>query len=372
MTNARYFDGKSIRPHDVSVERRGDALAFAVAGTDKTWPVAKIDAVAEQTEVRLSWRGDRDARLVMATRTWRDLAGSLHQASAQRRRRGEYWIAGSLFGFAAATLLFVFVGVPALSGPLAQRTPPSLEARLGDNLERQMAGFMPRCAGAEGQAVLASLGDRIAAGADAPFDIRVQAVQAPMLNAMALPGGRVWVTDDLIREAKSPDELAAVVAHEVAHIEKRHVMQAVLRSLGIGMVLDAVVGGGSGAGQQAVILAGNATELSYGRRDETEADARGQALLHTQGLSSLGMASFFERLDDTTGRADTDAAVEFTSSHPNTQRRVAAARAAERPGAPALTEGEWQAVRTACDQVDYEELEDIRERIERAAPTPQR
>jgi Zn-dependent protease with chaperone function len=74
------------------------------------------------------------------------------------------------------------------------------------------------------------------------------------------------VTDRLIALAASPDELSAVIAHEAAHVEKRHVMQSVWRSFGFGVLLDAVVGGGTGAGQQAVLLIGSSTNLARPRR----------------------------------------------------------------------------------------------------------
>jgi beta-barrel assembly-enhancing protease len=172
-----------------------------------------------------------------------------------------------------------------------------------------------------------------------------------MINAFALPGGSIIVTDDLIRSAETPDEVAAVVAHEIAHVEKRHVMQAVWRSLGFGLILDAVVGGGSGAGQQAVILAGQATDLSYGRAAEHEADERGRALLQEAGFSSKGMAAFFDRLSKMEDQKLAEAA-EFAATHPASGRRAREARAAERPGAPALSAEDWRMVRSACKAED--------------------
>ncbi len=124
-------------------------------------------------------------------------------------------------------------------------------------------------------------------------------------------------------------------------------MQAVWRSLGIGLLLDAVVGGGSGAGQQAVLLAGQATDLRYGRDAESEADSRGQQLLHALGLSSTGMAPFFARLDRREAGEVGDAA-EFMSTHPDSRRRAAAARSREKAGVPAFDEAEWAAVKAAC------------------------
>jgi len=362
--DARFLDGRSARVQAATVEVVDGTLTIAVGDTVHVWTLKDISVVRQGEEARLSHRSDRDARLVMAEDDWERMSGAQGIAAERRGRGREVRLVVGLTAFAVSVAAFVFVGVPALSGPMARATPVSFEKRMGRNFDVQMGAAFRACDGAEGQAVLAALGDRIAAQADTPFDVRVRAVQAPMLNAFALPGGPILITDDLIRDAQSPDELAAVVAHEVAHIEKRHVMQAVWRSLGVGLLLDAVVGGGTGAGQQAVLLAGQATDLRYGRAAESEADARGQQLLHGLGLSSHGMASFFSRLG---GAQDTDStlsqATEFLSTHPDSGRRAAVARANARPGAAALTRQEWAAVKGTCETGSGDPIEGLKRRF---------
>jgi predicted Zn-dependent protease len=155
--------------------------------------------------------------------------------------------------------------------------------------------------------------------------------------------------------------VAGVLAHEIAHVERRHVMQSVWRSLGAGMLLDLVVGGGTGAGQQAVLLAGQASELSFGRHAETEADDVGRGLLHQQGLSSRGMGDFFERMaeDEIDAPEQVDEVSEWWMTHPNTERRIAAARAAERGGEAALTDQEWETLRATCGSNEDEAAGEI-------------
>lgn len=345
--SARFYDGQTARPHAAEAEMDGDVLRIRADGREFAWPLKDLSVEIEADQARISNRRDRDARLVLPVGEWTPLAGDQLTDRLKTRRRREWWLIGGLTAAAAGVVLFVTVGVPVLSGPVARATPPSMEMRMGENFNGQVSALFPACDDQAGQAVIARLGDRIAASADTPFDIRVRAVDAPMVNAFALPGGRILITDDLIREAKSPDELSAVIAHEIAHVEQRHVMQAVWRNFGIGMLLDLVVGGGSGAGQQAVILAGQASELSYSRAAEREADARGQALLHADGLSSQGMAPFFERLAGNEGKLDE--AAEFMNTHPDSRRRARDARAAARPGASALSAEEWRAVKSTCE-----------------------
>jgi Zn-dependent protease with chaperone function len=360
---ARFYDGRSALSHAAEVTLEGEALHIRTDGHEVVWRLKDLVPDVEADQVRVSNRRERDARLVLPVGEWGPLVGDRLAGQAQVRRRREVWLIGGLTTVAVGVILFVFVGVPILSGPAARATPVDMELRMGANFDSQVGAVFPTCSNEEGQRVLNALGDRIAAGAETPFDIRVRAVEAPMVNAFALPGGAVLVTDDLIAEAGSPDELAAVISHEVGHVEMRHVMQAVWRNLGIGMMLDLVVGGGTGAGQQAVILAGQASDLTYSREAELAADARGQALLHDAGLSSLGMAPFFERIAKAEGAGRLSQAVEFMNSHPDSRRRSRVARDAARPGHSALTDAEWRAVKTTCSTPSDGPVDRLRRRF---------
>lgn len=345
---ARFYDGQSAAAHDADVSHDGRDLVIRVGGETHTWPTRELSVDVHGGQARVS-RLRQDARLVLAETDWNRLTAAQAPIQKHGAGGGRGLIIG-LTAVAAGLALFVFVGMPALSGPLARATPIEYERRMGDSYNAQISALFPACEDEAGQAVLADLGSRIAAQADSPFEIRVRAVHAPMVNAFALPGGHVLVTGDLIAEAESPDELAAVLAHEVAHVERRHVMQGVWRSLGVGVLLDLVVGGGTGAGQQAVLLAGQASELSFGREAEREADAAGRGYLHAAGLSSRGMAPFFERMAEQEGQTseEVDEVAEWWMTHPNTAHRIRAARADERDGAPALEPAQWEVLRGVC------------------------
>ncbi len=356
---ARFYDGLTARPHDVDITVSGQEIAFEVDGARHAWARdrTQVDQIGEM--VRLSLPDD-PARLQVAAGDWLAESGAPAAGAAKPLlSRGEVRLVGGLVLAASAVLAFVFVGMPAASGPLARATPPNLESQIGRNFESQVGLAFKPCEGQAGQQALAALGRKLGDASESPFPIRVRAVRAPFANAFALPGGTVLVTGELIEMAQTPDELAAVVAHEVAHVEKRHVMQAVWRSLGLGIVLDAVVGGGTGAGQQAVLLAGSVTDLRYSRAAESEADVRGMELLHARGLSSKGMAPFFERLASKGESADAAAVKELISSHPDSRRRAKESRARAKAGAPALTPTDWAAVRAACP----EDKRSVREKL---------
>ena len=345
---ARFYDGTDASAHAAELSFSDAGLTVEATGQTYIWPARELAVDIHAGEARISRRGS-DARVVVSAEGWRQLTAGQREVRRHSAAGGEGLVVG-LVATAVATALVVFVGIPAASGPLARATPLDYERQMGESYNRQISAIFPTCDGEAGQRVLQGLGDRLAEQAQSPFPIQVRAVHAPMINAFALPGGHVLITGDLIAEAESPDEVAAVLSHEIAHVERRHVMQSVWRSLGAGMLLDHVVGGGTGAGQQAVLLAGQASEMSFGRAAETESDEVGRDYLHAAGLSSRGMATFFERMADHEVDApeQVDEVSEWWMTHPNTARRIEAARAAERDGAAALSAVDWETLQATC------------------------
>ena len=108
------------------------------------------------------------------------------------------------------------------------------------------------------------------------------------VNAFAAPGGHVVVLSGLIDEAKSGDEVAGVLAHEIAHVIHRHPMESLVRAMGLAVLAEALSGDGLG-GTAAMLLAVTA----YSREAEAEADATAVALLEgSRGLRSVGLDRF--------------------------------------------------------------------------------
>jgi len=346
------YDGVTSRPWQAEIVlEAGQVTARAVDDPDVgiDWPLEEVREAAHAAGRYRLTRGDDDARLIVEIHAWRALSGRSATAIVRRGRGAEWALIAGLIGAGAILAAVVFVGVPRAARPLAAWTPPALEARFGANMEAQLkVAFRPCKGDPRGSAILSELGDRLSEGSASTFDIRVQAVRAPFVNAFALPGGAILVTDDLIAQARTPDELAAVVAHEIAHVERRHAMQAAWRSMGAGLLLDAVVGGGTGAGQQAVLLAGGFADQRFSRDLETEADARAIQMLGAQDISTRGMADFFGRMANRKDDPRLRRAAEWFATHPDTGERARRAAAAATPGTPALSEADWRVLKAAC------------------------
>lgn len=346
---ARFLDGISARLREGTISYGADALTVSLDdGEAVVWPWASL-RWADSASRRLGSSLAPDARLELTADEVAALIGQVPALAPTAERKAHWKLVGALAAAGLSVAALVFFGVPAASGPLARATPLNVERQLGDSVVAQLDLAFDLCPDtvSPGARALQALGERLARHADYPGAIEVRVLELDIVNAFALPGGRVWVSRALIAEADNADELAAVVAHEIAHVENRDVMAALYRAMGFGLVLDAVIGGGSGAGQQLILLGGNLAEMRHSRSTEARADRRGMELLHAAGIDSRGMAGFFERLS-TMEADEMPAWTEFLSSHPDTGQRAEKAREMARSGAPAMTEQDWRQVQALC------------------------
>lgn len=245
------------------------------------------------------------------------------------------WPSLAVFAVLAAVTVILFLRTPAM---VARAVPPSVERKLGDLMVGDLGGRT--CDGGDGPAALAALVQRIDAD-DAAIDVRV--VNLPIVNAVTLPGGRIVIFDGLLRAAKSPDELAGVLGHEIGHVKNRDVMESLLRQIGLSVLLgglDGNVGGYTNA-----LLAS-----SYSRSAESRADDFAIEMLRDATVSPLPTADFFRRLGGKEGKdGGITHALGYLASHPVSSGRAKAFAASAR-GAyrPALTPDQWRALRGIC------------------------
>jgi predicted Zn-dependent protease len=224
--------------------------------------------------------------------------------------------------------------------------PSEWEAWLGDQIVASFGGDDGFCQGAAGRDALDDLTQRLSRAADLDPPATVYVIDWKMVNAFAVPGGRIGIFRGLIEEAESADEVAGVLAHEMGHVVHRHPTEGVLRQLGVSATLQLLLGG-SGAGvQDAAGLGNTLLTLSYSRGAEAEADATALEILGKAGLDGSGLNRFFARLE----REDKfgGAVPSLLLTHPSTAERLAATANAPK-GEPALTESQWRALRKICD-----------------------
>ncbi|PYF12884.1 putative metalloprotease [Rhodobacter viridis] len=155
----------------------------------------------------------------------------------------------------------------------------------------------------------------------------------PTVNGLAAPDGRVFLTEGFMALYRSgqvtAEEIASVIAHELGHVASGHAKRRMIDFTGqnvLQMVLVGVLGRiipVAGVWLANLIIAAIAAQLS--QRDEYEADAFATALLIKAGIGAEPQLSLFARLDSLAGGRG--AAPAWLSSHPETERRIAAIRA---------------------------------------------
>ncbi len=182
------------------------------------------------------------------------------------------------------------------------------------------------------------LSGRIASAADPPIALRLFVINDDNINAFAMPPNFVGIHTGLILNARTEDELAAVIAHEVSHLTLRHVDRAMREAdkLGpatTGAILAALILGAydptlAEAAIATTIAANIQSQLSFSRGSEKEADRAGIQILVRAGYDPEAMASFFQRLLD--NESLNAKAPVFVRTHPLTTDRIAESRSRAR------------------------------------------
>lgn len=240
-------------------------------------------------------------------------------------------------------------------------------ARISPETERRMGAQMMQGIVAEGRtiregqahAALTEIGAKLTVGARHPYHWYL--IDDPQVNAFALPGGYIVINIGLIDAARSADELAAVLAHEVQHVEQRHSLQGLLHQLGWATLLTVVVGDASAVTSVVLLQLGTTT---FSRDLESQADLAGIRALARAGIPPAAMADFFKTLRERTPEVPT-----LLSTHPATTDRIKAIEAAV-AAAPCTSCAplayDWDAVRESLRTDGYIK----RPRKPRGAPRP--
>jgi len=204
------------------------------------------------------------------------------------------------------------------------------EARSGDAIAATVFGAAPPWRKPAAQSYVNLVGRNLARQVERKdVQWRFAILDTPSINAMAFPGGIVVVTRGLYALLTSEDELAAVLAHEIAHVNRRHQWKVIQQQKLVALAGDAVAR--SDAGRSAQVAADLGTKLiarGLDKSAEFEADRDGVVIAARAGYDSSALIAVMERLETLKTGADT--ALLF-STHPSPEARIAALTAAATP-----------------------------------------
>ena len=200
------------------------------------------------------------------------------------------------------------------------------EVQMGAEYAAQINAQLPIVQDAEINRYINVLGDSLASVVDdRGLDYTFYVVNAPEVNAFAVPGGFIYVNRGLIDRTTSLSQLAGVLGHEIGHVVERHSVEQMEKAQGanIGVVLGCTLLGvcNSDLAQAAIQVGGSALFAKFGRDDEREADQLAVPTLVRAGIHPRGIPEMFRILLNE--RERNPSAVEgWFSTHPGEEERI--------------------------------------------------
>ena len=308
-SNSLYFPFRNL---EISFGGAADRLIFFKHSKHKDWTIFTSD----QT-------------ILNHYRILRDPLISKQLASLQKRKLNGYILWSGLFMVLIGVIYgFIFLKEPLLRWTVS-KIPLSWETEFGNTLYDQMSSTLqviddPELM-MESRRILKPLSDSID---HLSYDIQFHIIEDKAVNAFAIPGGHIILNTGFLLQAENPEEIAGVVAHEIAHISCRHGIRQLVNSTGLYLIVQATIGNVGGILEAISENGSFLLTQKFSRDFETEADEEALKYLLNARINPDGMLKFFkklipenEELDDNASK-NTEELFSFISTHPPTQKRI--------------------------------------------------
>jgi beta-barrel assembly-enhancing protease len=324
-----YLDGKTADKQAVEIQLQSEGLRITTkTGTVFLWPyqeVRQTQGFYGNEPVQLE-RGGKIPEILLIKE--HEFLTSLHHFAPKAAKRFHNPALRGLrlrltiyaaAGIIAAGVFFYIWGIPLLAKTITPHIPIEWEKGMGDSILSMVAPEDKRCNDKELQQAIDEIISRLNAADPGPYSFKVFVVKSPIFNAVALPGGNIVVFGGLLEKTQSPEALAAVLAHEMQHIKKRHVTKRIIEDSSTGLIISAVYGDVTGSMLYGVKIARNLAMLSYSRQDEEEADAGGMKTLLAANIDPEPMIHFFEIMKEKNQKLKMP---QYLSTHPDLDERI--------------------------------------------------
>lgn len=215
------------------------------------------------------------------------------------------------------------------------------ELQIGLGMSEEIAKSEKRLPDDVWQRYLNDVGQKIVKVCDRrDIEYHFTVIESDEMNAFATPGGYVYFYTGLLKSMENEGEMAAVMAHEISHVVARHGVKRVQTAMGAAMALQLIAGeGGSELMNAAINIGMGLLMAGYSRDAEREADRYGIIYMKAAGYDPNAAITMFEKLAAAGGSGAGGVFESMVSSHPETQERIANARAEiiQIGGGPGLT-----------------------------------
>ncbi|RME31973.1 MAG: peptidase M48 [Candidatus Zixiibacteriota bacterium] len=207
--------------------------------------------------------------------------------------------------------------------------PTSQEVAIGSGMAEQLAESEKFLDDSLWQQYINEVGQRIVKVCDRrDITYHFAVIESDQVNAFAAPGGWIYIYTGLLSRMDNEAEMAAVLSHEVSHVVARHGVKRLQKALGFALAYQLVFGDNPSKATQAAVGTGMGLLFAgYSRDAEREADRFGFEYMTRVGYDPHGAVTMFEKLAAIGGAGSANVFEKLSRSHPETQERIANARA---------------------------------------------
>ncbi len=320
--DAKYFDGQSSVPHQItlSTTERFDELRLQYAdGSSSVWSAddLKFEQYGDCLEIRnkqfsaalLQIKNEDFSKKFLEAMKWKNKVDVHHRILSIGFPK--------IVGIAIAMLALIVTAYFYLLPPIAEKSsvllPESFDTYLGDAF---IGTFLyENRIDSTKTAYLEDFAAQINFENTKP--LRFSVVESDEVNAFALPNGQIVVYSEILNKMQDPSELAALLAHEAAHVNHRHSIKMLCRNLAGYFLISLLFSDVNG---MMAVLADNAQQLhslSYSRKFENESDEQGLKILMDNHIDPNGMVQLFDLLE----KEEKIEIPKIISTHPLTKER---------------------------------------------------
>lgn len=226
-----------------------------------------------------------------------------------------------VFSLISILIIYIFVIAPFLATKIVELVPEDQEVAIGNKMWESIKSIIK--VDEEKSELLNDF--YIELGYNSAYPVELVYVDEPIVNAFAIPGGKIIVYDGLVKKMYDWKELAGLLAHELAHVENRHSLKSLARSLSIYIAISVITSDLSGISATMIDNALKIKELSNSRSYEQEADNVGFEYMVTHKIDPKGMKELFETLESEEKSIFSDnnkKILKYLSTHPLTEERI--------------------------------------------------
>ena len=326
--NVKYFDGEKAEAILARVTIEGHQLIIRDQNQQQldVWTIQSIQYDPNHLDYKfLLTTVEPHARIEMIDPDMMKHFESIKKTSWQKILESKKIIAISLLAVASLVIGLYFATQP-LSRFIAQKIPSEYEAKLAQQLKYDEMFHI--CRPTKGpdrdqyQFILKLkqlYPDTISELVDLN---KIKVIQMNQANAFALPGGYIFLTDELINQAKSYEEIIGILAHEKGHVVHRHHLQSIVRGSLLTTAANFITGDVTSFILMDPSTVMSIVSLKFNREDETEADRYAvDHVLNKMNLTSQGMIDFFER-SSVKEKEIKENIPGFLLTHPGDQERI--------------------------------------------------